>query len=100
MNPLYSSNSYEAFVELQKAKGLEKKYWQDLPKMWAEELEFRKEFFVVMLGRNKELQARFGSDDLVEFDTWEEFFEMAIPVVKRYAQKQRETLEELLDNEI
>ena len=59
-----------------------------------------KQFFVVMLGRNKELQARFGSDDLVEFDTWEEFFEMAIPVVKRYAQKQRETLEELLDNEI
>lgn len=43
MKPLYPSDSYETFVELQKAKGLKKKYWQDLPKMWAEELEFRKE---------------------------------------------------------
>ena len=44
MKPLYSSDDYESFCEYEKQKGLDKKYWKNLPEMWREELRFRKEF--------------------------------------------------------
>lgn len=44
MKPLYSTENYEDFCEYQKSKGLDKKYWNNLPQMWKEEQEFREEF--------------------------------------------------------
>ena len=41
--PLYPSKDYQEFCDHQKAKGLRKRYWKDLPKMWKKELEFREE---------------------------------------------------------
>lgn len=41
--PLYPTSSYKEFVAYQKLKGLSRKNWKDLPKMWEEELSFRKE---------------------------------------------------------
>lgn len=41
--PLYPSSNYKEFVADQKLKGLRRKNWKDLPKMWKEELSFRKE---------------------------------------------------------
>lgn len=43
IKPHYASNDYRAFVKAEKAKGLQRKYWPDLPKMWLEELKFRHE---------------------------------------------------------
>ena len=42
--PLYPSKDFEAYVADQKRKGLMRRYWKDLPKMWEEELKFRREF--------------------------------------------------------
>ena len=39
--PHYDSRDYNEYVEEQKAKGLQRKYWRNLPKMWEEELRFR-----------------------------------------------------------
>lgn len=44
IRPLYSSNNYKEFCNRQKLKGLERRYWKSLPKMWKEELKFRNEF--------------------------------------------------------
>ena len=44
IKPIYLSDDYTSFVELQKRKGLKPECWKDLPKMWEEELEFRKEY--------------------------------------------------------
>lgn len=42
--PLYPSKDFKAYVADQKRKGLLRRYWKDLPKMWREELRFRREF--------------------------------------------------------
>jgi hypothetical protein len=41
--PLYNSKDFEEFCEAQKTKGLHPKYWCELPRLWQEELDFRKE---------------------------------------------------------
>jgi hypothetical protein len=43
IDPLYPSTNYKKFVEYHKRKGLKRKYWKDLPRMWKEELQFRQE---------------------------------------------------------
>jgi len=42
--PHYDTEDYREYVRFQKADGLKKKHWKDLPKMWEEELRFRKDF--------------------------------------------------------
>lgn len=44
VRPLYPSKDYAEYVADQKRKGLLRRYWKDLPKMWEEELKFRREF--------------------------------------------------------
>lgn len=44
IKPLYDSADYHEFCERQKEKGLQKKYWKNLPELWERELEFRKRF--------------------------------------------------------
>ena len=39
----YDTVDYQAYVKAQKADGLQRRYWKDLPKMWRNELRFRKE---------------------------------------------------------
>lgn len=41
--PLYPSKDFKAYVADQKRKGLMRRYWKNLPKMWEEELNFRRE---------------------------------------------------------
>lgn len=43
------------------------------------------------------LESRFHMDKLQKVDSWDDFFAKAVPCVKKALQKQRETLEELLD---
>ena len=44
VRPLYPSKDYAEYVADQKRKGLMRRHWKDLPKMWDEELKFRREF--------------------------------------------------------
>ena len=39
----YDSADYRTFCKEQKAKGLQKQHWKDLPQMWVEELAFRRD---------------------------------------------------------
>lgn len=47
-------------------------------------------------GKNKLIKTSLCHDQ--EFDSWDEFFAVAVPAAKRAAQKQREELESLLDS--
>jgi hypothetical protein len=49
----------------------------------------------ITIGKNKLIDANFEQRE--SFDSWEEFFDKAVPYVKKAAQKQREELESLLD---
>ncbi len=40
--PLYPSNDYAEYCAHQKRKGLMRRFWKDLPKMWKKELAFRR----------------------------------------------------------
>ena len=40
----YLCKNYAQYVAEQKRKGLVRRRWKDLPKMWKEELRFRREF--------------------------------------------------------
>jgi hypothetical protein len=44
IKPLYDSHDYESYCKIQKQKGLKKCYWHELPGMYIEHLEWRKEF--------------------------------------------------------
>jgi len=44
VKPWYRSKKYIDFCEEQKQRGLQKKYWKELSKMWKAEQEFRKDF--------------------------------------------------------
>lgn len=43
IDPLYPSKDYKEFVDYHKQKGLSRNHWKDLPKMWEDELQFRRE---------------------------------------------------------
>jgi len=42
--PLYDSKDYKEFVKNEKAKGLIRSEWKNLPKLYQKELDFRAEF--------------------------------------------------------
>lgn len=54
--------------------------------------------FSVDIGREKMIRSHVGdASQMKEFDSWEDFFAAAEPVVIKAAQKQREELESLLE---
>lgn len=53
----YDTHTYEEFAALEKQRGLDERYWDDLPKMWENELLFRKELEDAVNNWVQEVQA-------------------------------------------